>query len=72
MTAEKLNQLRQIELQAKADREAYLEALRISINLDINVFKQLPLEQRKLAEIAKIAFQKVGANVWFSTAGLAE
>jgi len=72
MSPEKINQLKQIELQAKADREAYLEALSISISLDIKAFKQLPLEQRKSADVAKIAFQNVGASVWFSTSGLTE
>jgi len=72
MNKEKIKRLKEIELQTKAEHDTYIETLKSAINNDIAAFKQLPLEQRAKPDIAKIAFQKVGAVVWFSTSGLTE
>lgn len=70
MAKTKTEKLKEVEDEKKATRTALIQGLEQSINQSIDNFKTLPAELKRDRDVVKIAFQKVGAAVWFSTDGL--
>lgn len=70
MEKTKEERIKEVEAEKKAERLEFIRTLKLSIDEDINNFKNLNDDLKSDKDIVKIAFEKVGAVVWFATDGL--